>query len=1335
MRKKSIYAIIALLYLMTTVRGYGQSINASVTGTVSDPTGALIPGVTVTAANTATGVAATTITNESGSYVFPALQPGTYKVSAELPGFQTQTFTDVQLGGAQQIRLNFTLQVAAAAGTTVEVTVAADTLLATSSNSVGTILPEYKVRDLPVQNRNVFDLVKNTPGVQSSGGYIGVMAGGRLADVNVTRDGVNVNDGRYENGAWSVVYSSPDAVEEVKVLVAPVDAETSRGSGQVSLVTRSGTNKFQGSTWWANHNSALDSNNWFNNQRGVDKSYDNRNQYGARMGGPIIKNRTFFFALFEGQRDMKKNQVAGLTLTDMAKAGIFRYWPGLDNANANNQDPSVDRFGNPVRPARMTAANIALLQDPNFPAAIGLFGSCNYKGAPVPNCKTYTDPAGQRLAPSTSPWIQETLKRMPSPNEFVGGDGLNTANIRFVRRQDGLDLTNGNGDEVNRDHYNARIDHQINSKERLSLIATKEKTWGTATQAGLRGWPTGYDGLAVKRPYVYTIQLTSTISSSMVNQLRLAKRASQNWQWGSANRGDDVGAEAKKLHPVASGVVYQVSTTGTTNLPNISNYGGFGRWREHQSPMKSIGDDLSWTVRRHAFKMGYEWRRQESNGFNDPNYTPLASLGAGANPLSLLDGTQFGGLNATPATLARNIIYDMTGQISSVNQAFGIKSAKDTTLRTSPDIPNNRHWNFQTEMEGYFKDEWKVRSNLTLNLGVHWATYLQPWEHDGVAARIVGDESALSSLRCTASPGTANFRSTCTNLIQVQLVGKNSPNPNLGVNLKGNDSNNFAPAVGLSWNLPWFGKDKTVVRAGYGMNYEGALRNFITVDSSINTVPGINLIFNGSGRTWNVPVNSFVNLTNLTLPIPLATGTPTSSPFPVPTTERSLGLTTYSFVSPYTQNWNFEIQRQLARNMTVEVRYIGSKGTKRLDNVNLNLIDALHHNKDLFDAFNIVRAGGESPLLQQMLNGASIGGVTVNSTNNTAGVVLRGNATTRAQLANGNVGAFLNSLNTSLLGGDNGSALRRNGFPENYIVDNPQYAAVNLYGNNTNSTYHALQMQFQRRLTNGFASTTSWTWSKSMGPGATPANAIDPTRRNAEKALQATDVKYQLSSNGTWQLPVGRGHYLLGGAPGFVQQVVEGWQLGGILNLQGGTPITITSVSTGTTGISTISTNAAHPNVVGAIPSNMGNITKKNNGVFYFDGFTQIPDPQFATLFPQCNTSSTACNGLVSGYSNKAIVDPKGNIILVNPQPGEVGTLGYNTLRGPGSVNFDMNLIKRFKVDEGGKTVEFRLDVINILNHPNFGDPTTGINGNNNFGQITTATGSRQFVTNLRFSF
>ena len=1315
----------ALLCVLLSLNAFPQSTSATVGGTVQDKSGAIIPGVTISATNTGTGIVTTSLSNDAGAYQFASLQPGTYEIKAELAGFQTALAKNFQLGGAQQARLNFTLQVGTAASTTIDVSADTDTLLATSSNSIGTVLSSDKVRDLPLPTRDVFGLVSTTAGVQSSGGFIGNFAGGRLSQVNTTRDGVNVSAGRFEDGAWSITYSSPDLIEEVKVVVAPVDAETSRGIGQVSMVTRSGTNRYHGSVFWANHNSALDASSWFNNFNGVAKNYDNRNQFGGRVGGPIIKNKTFFFALYEGQRDLKREQATGATLTPMARAGIFRYFPGVDNNNASNANPVVDRFGNPIKPAGATGDL----------AAIGLFGSCTFNGAAVANCKTYSDPL--RPAISSSAFIQESLKRMPDPNEFTGtGDGLNTAQIRFTRRVEGLDFTNGNGPDVNRDQYNIRIDHNFNSKNKLSFIGTKEKTWGGAAQSVQRAWPDAFDGKAVKRPDVYILTFTSTLSPSLLNEVRLGRRRSIDLQYPPANRPDAIGQEVLKFVPTANGVPFQALPTNWSFL----TYGGFGRFRGHESPLTSIGDDLSWTHAKHAFKGGVEFRNTKSSGFGDPAFTPNATFGAGSNPVNGLDNISYPGLTTNAATTARSLLTDLTGSIAQINQSFGIASATNTTLAGSPTIPVKYYRQNQREISAYFKDDWKFRSDLTLNLGVHWEYYGQPFEASGLDARVIGnDESALTGVTCTSSPGTIGFTSTCTNLTQVQFVGKNSPHPEQTVNLKGNDLNNWAPSVGFSWKVPWFGEGKTVLRSGYGISYQGALRNFITVDSTVGTVPGINLVGNASNGITYVP-STYTSLSNITLPVPLPAGTPAQSPFVVQPTDRTLGISTYNRGAAYTQNWNLEIQREIAKKTTIELRYIGTKGSKLWGTINLNQVDALHKNKDLFDAFVAARNGGESPLLNQLLMGLNFGaaantpglanGGVVNGTTWTGAMAVRANTTTRAQLANGNVGAFVNSLNTNLLTGTGstnfGAILRRAGFPENYISVNPQFSAVSMLNNLGSSTYHAMELQLTMRLTKGLSNTTTWTWSKALGDSDTDAGATyrDPTRRSLEKTLLGFDHAHQISSNGTYELPFGTGHFLAGGAPGWVQQIVNRWQLGGILNYNTGAPLSFTS------GISTISTVGAQPNIVGTLPKDIGKVTKStgpNSSVNYFSGYTQITDPSFEI------PTSSAFNGLSAGYSNKAIVDPNGNVVLVNPQPGEIGTLGYSTIKGPAALQFDMNILKRFKIKET-REFEFRLDAINVLNRPNFGNPTTAINSNS-FGRITTATGSRSFIVNTRFNF
>ena len=223
--------------------------------------------------------------------------------------------------------------------------------------------------------------------------------------------------------------------------------------------------------------------------------------------------------------------------------------------------------------------------------------------------------------------------------------------------------------------------------------------------------------------------------------------------------------------------------TFATGILPFATRGQFGRWREGINPRWSAGDDLSWSVRRHAFKTGFEWRRTESNGFNDPNVTPTATLGGGSNP-SVLDATAagggFAGLSTNNATLAKNILYDLTGSITSLNEAFPVLSSKDPKLVDWRQVPNNRHWWYQSEVSAYFKDDWKFRPDLTLNLGVHWEYYGMPYEHDGSAARVVGDENSFLNVQCAGTPGVVGSATGCTNLTTVQFVGKNSPNPNIG---------------------------------------------------------------------------------------------------------------------------------------------------------------------------------------------------------------------------------------------------------------------------------------------------------------------------------------------------------------------------------------------------------------------------------------------------------------------------------------------------------------------------------------------------------------------------
>src|SRR5512132_754002 len=258
LKKAFTIAAAALVVFIASPLQSSAQVSASIGGTVSDPTGALIPGVEVTATNVNTGISTTQITNEAGAYTLPSLQPGVYRLRAALPGFQTATRENIQLSQGQEVRFNFTMLVGTVA-TAVEVLTDSATALATTTASVGDVLPDSEVRSLPLASRNVIDLAF------VSAGTVGENFGGaRMSQINTTRDGLPTAAARYLawTGAYSGTFTSPDLVEEVQVNVSSVDAAVGRGSGQVRLQTRSGTNQFHGALFHSNQNSKLAANNW-----------------------------------------------------------------------------------------------------------------------------------------------------------------------------------------------------------------------------------------------------------------------------------------------------------------------------------------------------------------------------------------------------------------------------------------------------------------------------------------------------------------------------------------------------------------------------------------------------------------------------------------------------------------------------------------------------------------------------------------------------------------------------------------------------------------------------------------------------------------------------------------------------------------------------------------------------------------------------------------------------------------------------------------------------------------------------------------------------------------
>ena len=1304
-KMKTLVTALAVLCLALSTGAFAQTINATLGGTVSDATGALIPGVTITATNRATGIVTTVLTNEAGAYNFASIQSGTYRVGAELPGFQTQTYNDVALGVSQQVRLNFTLQVGTVSQS-VEVNVAADTLIATSSSSVGSVLSDSKIKDLPLVDRNVLGLVSTQPGIQMlgmAGGDLAapaIFAGTRGTNVNTSRDGVSVNDTRHnDSGGFAVTYTSPDLVEEVRVIVAAADAELGRGGGQVQMATRAGTNQYRGSVFYTNRNSVLDASNWFNNFNGVGKNYYNRNQFGGRVGGPIIKNKTFFFALYDGQRFIAKDTVVGNVLTQQARQGIFRYFPGVQSGNATSNNPAVDLQGQPVPPR----------------GATGPLSSFNVFGRD-PNRAGY-DPSG---------WVQMALSRMPLPNDYTVGDGLNTAGIRWTRRRRDLDDTTGSSPNVNRDQFNLRLDHNFNANNKIFFTGTRE--WDIS-DTQIAPWPGGYGGVFKRRPMVFTASAVSTLSPTIVNEFRFGYRTQILISQSGFERPDGLGPEAFGTLPRKNGISFiPKPITFTENFI----FGGFNGTRGNKAPRWSFNDSLSWTHGHHAFKVGGELGMVRAQGYTNQQVYPYAEFGAGGASITGIDATAFPGLQGADQTSARNLLADLSGSVNDIIQAFVISGPTNpefldvSKAGSTPAVPSAekmflRDWR-QNDFSFFFKDDWKIRPSVTINAGVRYDWYGVAYDNFGLTAAPIGGSSALFGISGTGYDAQWRPGASGGSLTTLQLVGKNSPHPN--ETIWKNDYNNFGPALGVSWSLPWWGKDKTVFRAGYGVNFNGIYDISMLHNNQFATP--------GTGTIPTYTQAGYLSLANLSLPIPLS-----ARPLqPVPVTDRSQSWSGYdsNWVTPYVQSFNVSLTRDITPKLNIEARYVGSKSTKLYGGIPLNDVNIFENG--ILEAFNTTRNGGNAPLFDRMLNGLNLGSGAVNGTTVTGSQSLRQSTLSRAFLANGNVGALADFLNrTPTATNVNGGLLRNGGLPDNYIVVNPQFRAVNLATNSGNATYHSMVLVLNRRFANGFTNQTSYVWSRTLGEQDEEATVtyLNPRIRSLNKQLLGYHRTHDLRSNGVWQLPFGPGQKLLGSGPSWVSRLVERWQFGAIFSLSSGAPLTMVApVSTITQAVGNT------PVIVGDFAKSMGQVTKVTNGVTYFNGLQQVTDPAVAGVTP--------AQSLNTQFSNKAIADATGRVLIVNPAPGQLGTMGLKWIEGPRNISLDMNLSKKVKITET-KEFELRVDAVNVLNHPNFGNPNVNINSTgggtttgpaaNNvaFGRITTATGARSFVINSRLNF
>ena len=936
------------------------------------------------------------------------------------------------------------------------------------------------------------------------------------------------------------------------------------------------------------------------------------------------------------------------------------------------------------------------------------------------------------------------------------------------------------------------------------------------------------------------MNFTSTLSPTLVNEARYGIAYGKNEvnpPWLSSDADVRKGAADWLLQGgknATTGALYPISLTpgagnfafANTMINNTSTGAGAFTFSGSNSPLFTYGDTLSWSRGHHGFKMGGELRPTRSTGYSGSVF-PTVTGGTGGNASALANPILPALPNqlATNRTNAANMLYFLAGSLNSASMLYWVASDEDVKNGTWQDYVTAQkryRTQVQNEWDAFFKDDWKLLPSLTLNLGLRYEFYGSPYVRGGYTAAAVGQGAGLfgvgrssgslfdnwlqpgniylsgygpnvssaSALQCTQGSAQNSLLPSpnCdpNKLTKIEFVGADSDNPDKTVIR--NDRNNFGPAVGFAWQVPWFGKGQTSVRGGVQITYGGAGRNAATIENRIANIPGSSSTATTVlGDFLNLTTNRALQLSDLTALVPVRPTSPAKPGGQVPIFDRATTFTAYdpNYATPYTENFTLSVTRSVGRKVTVDVRYIGVMGKKREGNLNLNLPN-VYFNKELWDALESTRRGEDAPLFDQMFAGLDLHGTTGTGYGAIGTVVggvlqhgsahLRRNSTFTANLANGNFDAVASTLNTISTGvtgleplptgltGVSGRVLR-NGcdrlaagltniptqcFPENYIVANPQLGTATYISNLGSSNYHSMQAQFNLRSFHGISFQTTYTWAKTLG--LVPQNYTNPLDRRADYAPPYQAVKHDIRTNGTFELPIGPNKLLFPNSSGWVARLVERWQASVILNASSGNPRTIIGAHMFyATGNQNLDSAQNRVDVVSPLfDLNMrGHAVwdgpNRDTGTYYGSKLVTTADPQCQltnktdsmgfNLFSNCTLNAIALKN-----SDGSV----GPIMLQNPLPGHRGNMPFS-LEAPGKWKFDANLGKTFRLTET-KTLQVRFDATNVLNHPDLADPqpqtgqsinTTGVV----FGQLPTKGGSgsgnapRAFNAQLRLSF
>jgi Carboxypeptidase regulatory-like domain/TonB dependent receptor-like, beta-barrel len=1327
---RSIFCGLVLLLgslLASTNTAWGQA-TTSLRGTITDPTGAAVAGASVTITSPESKVERTASTGPAGEYQFLFLPPGTYTLTATASGFQRYELKGLGLLVNTPATANVQLKIGVASET---VTITSEIqAINTVDASLGNSFDETHVREIPLEGRNVPDLLSLQGGVEYTGNRIGdkdqdtrngAVNGARSDQSNVTLDGVDVNDQSNGYAFTSVLPVTQDSVQEFRVTTTNYGADQGQGSGaQVALVTKSGTNVFHGSIYENLRNTVTSANDYLVKQSELNIGAPNkplqlnRNIFGASVGGPFRKDRLFFFANYEGTREREQQRAERVIPTPSLCQGIFRY---------SDVNGGITTF-TPTDLQNLDPKGIGI--DPHM---LDLTNHTGYLDRTFCTGKTVT-------------------------NDLSAGDGLNYAGFVF-RAPTSLD----------NDVFVSRVDYRLTTDGRHSIF------WRGALQdlrnpgaPFLPGDPP--QQTTVDHSKGFAVGYTAVLSPTLVN----------SFHWGFTRQSFGI-----------------IGNTNQPWNEFLGLDQGITYSHDFRVSMHNLLNDLSWTKGTHALQFGASigLARDPRTSFLHSNHLGLGTTNwtspiGFAGTSSTLDPTHFGAPEPVTATQYDRPLLALYGMISDVVANYNLDRSGNVLPQGAP-VKRNYGLN---SYEFYAQDTWRIKPNLTLTYGLRWSLFPPPWETNGFqTAPTFGLGTQFGQNVINMKKGLGY---TSEPPIVFKLGGPVNHGPGFypfeKTDFSPRISLAYSPRPSGGWLMKIFGDhDKTVFRGGFSRVYDRAgfalLNSFDQIGSA-----GLTTTLQNACCTFGV--TSAEDLPRITgihdIPPTNINGVqflipPPSGGFPqTPSTTAQANLwgTDNTLKTPHAYAVDFSIGRELPKRFSLQVSYVGRFGrdllTQRDLTQPLDVVDpktGIDYYRAASALSNLARSfalannnGAPSNFYQATITPAQISSITAAMLGPTAQYwvdmlpPLRPGATQYQDLFTGFIPSTTNTTDglvqsvfdlyynplLSVIGdeivgladidsygglGDNsgsgipyffnGPASSLPGLPPGFehagkYLNNQ---AFSMYGWSSigSSSYHALQANLRKQLSHGVQFDLNYTFSKSIDitsaasrvgfsvygyqniglVGSRLANAFSP---NLARAVSDFDLTHQFNLNWIADLPLGRGRALAPNASGLLDAFIGGWELSGLARWTSGFPFSV-------------------------------------------DGGQRWPTDWFLTAITQM-TAKPKTGVFKHGGSVNVFADPAAaEADFTLPLPGGVGS--RNVLRGDGYASLDMSLGKRWKMPWENHALQFRWEVFNVPNLTRFNAQGVGASlltsltqTPSNFGAYTSLlTQPRVMQFALRYEF